>query len=89
MGAFVIIYKVVDEYKLRSVLKKRFGDDTGLILDFVTYLVIEEENAGQYYKDFAFMHPLFLEKMKIFSDSKVSRILGSITIDQCICFLDD
>ena len=40
------------------MLKKRFGSDTGLILDLVSYLIIEEENAGQYYPDFAFTHPL-------------------------------
>ena len=89
IGSCVIIQKVVDEYKLRPMLKKRFGDDTGLILDLVAYLVVEEENAGQYYPDFAFTHPLFSEKMKIYSDSKVSRLLGSITKDQCISFLDD
>ena len=71
------------------MLKKLFGDDTGLILDLIAYLIIEEENAGQYYPDFAFTHPLFSEKMTIYSDSKVSRLLNSISKDQCISFLDD
>ena len=89
IGSCIIIQKVIDEYKLRPMLTKRFGDDTGLILDLVAYLVVEEENAGQYYPDFAFTHPLFSEKMKIYSDSKVCRLLQSITKDQCISFLDD
>ena len=89
IGSCVIIQKTLDEYKLRPMLFKRFGDDTGLILDLVAYLIIEEDNAGQYYPDFAFTHPLFSEKMRIYSDSKVSRLLGSITKDQCIGFLDD
>ena len=89
IGSCVIIRKVLEEYGLPPMLKKRFGDDTGLILDLVAYLIIEEENAGQYYPDFAFNHLLFTEKMKIYSDSKVSRLLGSITKDQCIGFLDD
>ena len=59
IGSCIIIRKVIDEYKLRPMLTKRFGNDTGLILDLVAYLVIEEENAGQYYPDFAFTHPLF------------------------------
>lgn len=66
IGSCIIIQKVIDEYKLRPMLTKRFGDDTGLILDLVAYLVVEEENAGQYYPDFAFTHPLFSEKMKIY-----------------------
>lgn len=89
IGSSVIIRKVLDEYKLVPMLRKRFGNDTGLILDLASYLIVEEENAGQYYPDFAFTHPLFTEKMTIYSDSKVSRLLNSITKDQCISFLDD
>lgn len=89
IGSCVIIQKVLDEYKLVPMLRKRFGNDTGLMLDLVSYLIIEEENAGQYYPDFAFTHPLMTEKMKIYSDSKVSRLLSSMTKDQCIGFLDD
>ena len=89
IGSCVIIRKVMNEYKLIPMLAKRFGKDTGLILDLVAYLIVDEENAGQYYPDFAFNHPLFTEKMTIYSDSKVSRLLNSITKDQCISFLDD
>ena len=89
IGACVIIRKVLDEYSLVPMLRKRFGNDAGLMLDLVSYLIVEEENAGQYYPDFAFTHPLLAEKMTIYSDSKVSRLLGSITKDQCIGFLDD
>lgn len=89
IGSCVIIQKVLDEYKLRPMLYRRFGDDTGLILDLVAYLVVEEENAGQYYPDFAFTHPLFSDKMTIYSDIKVCRLLKSMTKDQFIGFLDD
>ncbi len=89
IGTCVIIRKVIDEYDLCTMLTKRFGNDTGLMLDLVAYLIVEEENAGQYYPDFAFTHPLFTDKMTIYSDSKVSRLLSSITKDQCIGFLDD
>ena len=89
IGSCVVIRKVLDEYKLIPMLRKRFGNDTGLILDLVSYLIIEEENAGQYYPDYAFTHPLHTEKMTIYSDSKVSRLLNSVTKDQCIGFQDD
>ena len=89
IGACIIIGKVLDEYKLVPMLRKRFGSDTGLILDLVSYLIVNEENAGQYYPDFTFTHPLLTEKMTIYSDSKVSRLLSSMTKDQCIGFLDD
>lgn len=89
IGSCVVIRKVLDEYGLIPILRKRFGHDTGLILDLVSYLIVEEENAGQYYPDYAFTHPLFTDKMAVYSDSKVSRLLNTITMDQCIGFLDD
>jgi len=58
-------------------------------MDLVTYLIVDEENAGQYYPDFAYNHPLFTDGMRICSDPKVSRFLKSVTKDQIIGFLDD
>ena len=49
IGSCIIIQKTVDEYNLRTMLYKRFGNDTGLILDLAAYLIVEEDNAGQYY----------------------------------------
>ena len=71
------------------MLAKWFGEDADLLLDLMSYMIVDEENAGQYYPDFAFCHPLFSENMRIFSDSKVSRFLRSVTKDQAIGFLDD
>ena len=89
IGSYTVIKKVMEEYGLRTMLTKRFGKETGLILDLASYLIVEEENAGQYYPDFAFSHPLFTDKMTIYSDAKISRLLSSMTKDQCIGFLDD
>jgi len=89
IGAYVVISKVAEEYRLAPMLEKRMGKDCGLLLDLACYSIINEDNAGQYYPDFAFCHPLFSVKMKIYSDSKVSRLLGSITKEQTIGFLDD
>ena len=79
IGTYAVIQKVISEYKLKEMLFKRFGNDTGLFLDLVAYLIVDEENAGQYYPDFAFCHPLFSDEMRIYSDSKVSRFLNSVT----------
>ena len=89
IGSYVVIQKVMREYNLQTMLTKRFGKETGLILDLASYLIVDEENAGQYYPDFAFSHPLFTDKMTIYSDSKISRLLSSMTKDQFIGFLDD
>lgn len=89
IGSCVIIRKVMDEYQLPKMLKKFLGPKCGLFLDLVAYLIIDEENAGQYYPDFAFSHPLFSKGMRIYSDSGVSRFLHSISRDQIIGFQKD
>lgn len=80
IGSYVVIRKIMQEYNLPSMLTKRLGKkDAGLFLDLVSYMIVDEDNAGQYYPDFAFCHPLFSENMTIYSDSKVSRFLNAIT----------
>ena len=80
IGSYAVIDKVIKEYNLKEMLSRRFGEDTGLLLDLVAYMIVDEENAGRYYPDFAFCHPLFSAGMSIFSDSKVSRFLNSVFI---------
>jgi transposase len=89
IGSYTVIRKVMEDYKLPELLQKRFGVKAGLALDLVAYLIVDEENVGQYYPDFAFSHPLFSEKMRIYSDSTVSRFLSSISQEQILGFLDD
>ena len=89
IGSFIVIRYVFDEYKLTAMLKRHFRDDSGLLQDLVSYLIVNEDNAGQYYPDYAYNHPLFTEKMRIYSDSKVCRFLKTVTKDQIFGFLDD
>lgn len=89
IGSYTVIREVMEDYRLPELLQKRFGVKAGLFLDLVAYLIVDEENAGQYYPDFAFSHPLFSEKMHIYSDSTVSRFLSSISQEQILGFLDD
>lgn len=88
-GSFIIIKKIIDDYGLTDMLQKYFESrDLGLLLDLVAYSIICENNAGQYYPDYAYNHPLFTEDMQLYSDSKVSRFLNSITDDQSLGFLN-
>ena len=89
IGSYIVIKYVLNEYHLPEILKKYFNDDIGLLLDLISYLIVDEENAGQYYPDFAYCHPLFTEGMRIYSDSKVCRFLHSVTRELTIGFLDD
>ena len=65
------------------------GKDSGLFLDLTAYSIIAENNAAQYYPDYAYNHPLFTKNMRIYSDSKVSEFLNSMTDNQSVGFLNE
>ncbi len=90
IGAYTVINKIIRDYKLNEIMGLYFKQkELGLFLDLVTYSIIAENNAGQYYPMYAYNHPLFTEKMKIYSDSAVSDFLQSITADQSVGFLNE
>ena len=89
-GAFIVIRKIVLDYKLDDILGMFFKErDLGLLLDLATYTIIAEDNAGQYYPDYAYNHPLFTKDMKVYSDSTISDFLGSVSDDQSAGFLNE
>ena len=90
IGAYLIIQKVVDEYKIPELLDTYFSQkDRGLFLDLIAYTITSENNAGQYYPIYAYGHPLFTEGMHIYSDTKVSDFLCGMTGEESIGFLND
>ena len=88
VGSFLVIKKIIADYCLDTMLEKIIGADSGLFLDLAVYTIICENNAGQYYPDFAYNHPLLTKAMKMYSDSKVSDFLQSITTNQSVEFLN-
>ena len=89
IGSFLVISSVIKHYGLRDLLKPHFGDDTGLLLDLAAYLIVCEDNAGQYYPDYAYRHALFTKGMRPLSDATVSRFFQQMTRDQQYGFLND
>ncbi len=89
VGAYLVLRKIISEYRLDALVKQIIGKDSGLFLDLAVYTIIAENNAGQYYPDYAYNHPLFTDNMRIYSDSKVSDFIGSITRDQSLEFQNE
>ena len=90
IGSNIVIDKIIEDYKLPDLLGKWFkNENLGLLLDLCSYTIICENNAGQYYPNYAYNHALHATAMHIYSDSKVSSFLNSITDDQRIGFLND
>lgn len=89
IGSYLVIRKVLQFYGLEEKIRHIVGKDSGLFLDLAAYAIVMENNAGQYYPDYAYCHPLFTDGMKVYSDSKVSRFLRQITRDQAIQFQNE
>ena len=88
-GAFIIIEKILKDYGLPGMISKYVGEKYDLFMDLVAYSIITEDNAAQYYPDYAFNHPLFTKNMHIYSDSTVSSFLSDMTIDMSVAFLNE
>ncbi|MGX8775074.1 MAG: IS1634 family transposase, partial [Bacillota bacterium] len=88
-GAYYVIRKVIQDCGLDEKLGKILGRDAGLFLDFAAYAIMTEDNAAQYYPDYAYNHLLFTEEMRIFSDSTIGEFLQRTTRDQRIEFLNE
>lgn len=86
IGAWLVIRKVIRHYRLEEKIGDIVGKDSGLFLDLAAYAIVTENNAAQYYPDYAYNHPLFTDGMKVYSDSKVSRFLRDISRDDSIAF---
>lgn len=90
IGAWLVIRKIIQEYQFADILKKYINKkDIGLVLDLAAYSIISESNANQYYPDYAYNHPLFSDHMHIYSDSRVSDLLQSMTVEMSAGFLND
>lgn len=89
IGAFLVIRKVIQHYKLDERIEGILDKDSGLFLDLAAYTIVMENNAAQYYPDYAYNHPLFTSGMKVYSDSKISRFLRDISRDDSIQFQNE
>ena len=89
IGTYVLLHKLIQDCKLKEILDEYMEEkDTGFLLDLACYSIIEENNAGQYYPDYAYEHALFTPDMKIYTDSKVSDFLHGLKPEQSVGFLN-
>lgn len=89
IGPYVVLQKIIRDSKLREILGEYMDEkDTGFLLDLACYSIIEENNAGQYYPDYAYEHALFTPDMKIYTDSKVSDFFHKLKPEQSVGFLN-
>ena len=89
IGSYVVLKKLITDTRIREILNEYMGDkDAGLVLDLACYSIIAENNAVQYYPDYAYDHPLFTPEMKMYSDAKVGNLFKSLRPEQTVGFLN-
>lgn len=89
VGAFMVIKKIINDYRLCEHLTGWDERGKGLLLDLAAYSIINEKNAAQYYPDYAYNHPVLTPKHKIYSDSTISRFLSEISEDDRVSFFNN
>ena len=90
VGTYAVMHKIVSDYLLDKLLGQFFSEwDMALLLDLVSYFIVEESNVAQHYLDYAYNHPLYSLGMKIYSDASVSDFFKSITKDKSTGFLNE
>ena len=89
IGPYVVLHQLIQTTEIKSMLREHMDeDDAGFLLDLSCYSIIAENNAGQYYPDYAYNHPLFTPGMKMYTDSKVSDFLQKLKPEQIVGFLN-
>lgn len=82
------LWEEVRDYGVREVLGMIVGRDSVLFLNLASYSIECENNSGWYYSDYAYNNALFRERMRIYSDAKVSKFLLEKTRDQSVWLID-
>ena len=89
IGSYVVLHKLITETEIRPMLEKHMDTkDAGFVLDLACYSILSENNAAQYYPDYAYSHPLFTPGMRAYTDSKVSDFLQALKPEQILGFLN-
>jgi transposase len=88
IGAFSVVRRIIEDYKLAEHLKRWDDRGKGLLLDLAAYSVIAESNVAQHFPDYAYNHSLMTPQNKIYSDSTISRFIREIDDNDRVDFLN-
>jgi transposase len=88
VGSYLIIKATIKKLKLRELLASSFTEtEINRIFDFVSYMVINEDNSAFHFSGYAFEHALF-ETEKGISDETLGRLFGTIDVNKINTFMN-
>ena len=88
VGTYIVFREIIKQKGIFEILESIFEDYAGLIIDLACYMIVDGNNASQYYEDYAYNHLQFTKEYKIYSDSTISKVLNVISDNQRISFLN-
>ena len=90
VGSYIAIKKIISDYKIDELLSNTMKSErnSGVFLDFAVYEIISSSNVAQHYDAYAYRHPAFTPKMRIYSDSTIGDVFEEITSDERQNFLN-
>lgn len=91
IGAYLVFEKLMMESMVDRIIHSIYNNErgTGLFLDLASYYLVTEHNAGQYYPEYAYNHPLFTPGYKIYGDSTISKFINQISVNDSIDFQNE
>ncbi len=87
-GLFLAIRRIVKKDGIEKKLYSTFRNDSGLILDLAACQLLNENSNAAYYSSYVYRHPLFADRMQIYSDSALRSFLRGIGQGDVEDFLD-
>ena len=75
----IVIEAIVKDLKLDLVLTACFGETAGILLELVTYVVIEGANSSATYSDYAYRHPSVFSQGLPVTDETIEARISSLT----------
>lgn len=98
VGQYLAINQIIEKYQIKEHLKSCFSNHAdenetsnkpeeviNRILDYVAYMIIEEDKAAYHFENYAFEHALFGSP---FSASAIEKLFASIDTDITNAFLN-
>lgn len=90
IGPYAVFHKVILDCGLENALKDQMNEkERGFLTDLACYSVVTENNAAQYYPDYAYCHPLFTPQMRMYTDSTVGDFFQNMRPEQIVGFLNN
>ena len=84
IGNTMVISKVMEDLDITSILDEIYGNYSRILQDLVSYIIVTEGDAMQFFDSYAFEHPLAGKNL---TDDQISEILRLMELKDSELFL--